>query len=1429
MTQLEQKLVVPPAVMQKLESVRGRTLWVKVGTALVVAIGVLLAGMGLAMLVDWLAALQDSSWRMVLTGSTIAVAAATLGVLVRIARRQSKQLDRVAAQVDQEIPELEERWATVAELSRAAHANNIHPAMFRQVAHEANQWSPKIEVQQVVPLDRMIRALLCLAAVTAILGVAVLFDSQRASVLLQRFWSPSASISATTVTVVSDLPVVGRGESLELAALVEGSPIEYATLLLDPSKGESQSITLVPRGEDEVRVSHRIRSVTAPLRYRIRAGDGQTPWHEVRVADRPELGEVRITIIPPAYTKEEPVELEKLPRSITVLEGSVFRLAMKPKAAVTSFELLLGGELRQSLLADQKGWYHWETTLTESFILSPQLTEENGLTNRKPPRCEVKCRFDAPPAVKLITPDNAIAVLPDDIVSITFAAKDDVGIGSAELVLYGEGLDLDGDPVPLATLPIELGEQRGASEILATVELDLSKYQLPNGTELTYAVRVSEDRSGGQTSDTEGDAEEDPSEIGSTTESTSQDLPNDNATDSLEAVSPAKVTPADETADDKPADNEESAQAPSTPEKSIAPATEGEKTQPSTGESKRPAKEKTVAEDAKPEVTEAKSQADASPADSSPVTEPTKAPPSEKTAPKEPSTDAKPTTPSDSQATTARNEKSEPEKKSTQNRSASSQKKSMKTAAADKQTAKSSKNNNQANQMSMRQLDVAPPQSTSSKRMMLKIDETAGSFSGQQRIKLEMAIAPRLEELGQSLEKAQRLSRSVLDDLSSPEAWESKHGRDTTAAERQILAALAVVDFVEKRSKGTPYAFVGLQMVDISLAHIEPARRDFWKSLQSDGEARVESIRNGWQHTGRALDLLVRLTERFDRARREYATAETVEKIKKMYQVYVENSLALLRPEGDSGLYSRKRVEFDLDEEYLARLKEVLEMRNELRAELARILAEDPRLLRRYLDRQRNSNNVLRSELADLAEKQSELNRKTKAWTMVEQPQRAQLASVLLQRHVRDVEEIALSAADLHDRFETWLPLERNVDDADLTATAELLQQIATATSEVNRVAGLYIGQQGSVKKTQPKQATPDEAGEADEADDQDATDDEAPNEALAAVVADAEKLYSLFNRLEVLLRQIGLREDGAGLADFSTRRLRDTRRLIEITSAWIRQLKSHQAGEYHRAAEVEQYQLAMLTDTLAGKLANIEQNLAGLLQRNDGSIPEAIAEKSRLLLSVLDEQVTPNQLGAVYALRRNQLQRANSRQVSALEALELAGRTYDEMIELTIIELDKLPVADPLADRDPTLDELLARLEQEVDFADQLGIPRRPTNLQIIRDWNPSGEGNAGGNNQMVINQFREQQRQRQRAIEKAYRQALARAAKEANADNLVDAMPAAPARATRDWNVLASQLQDDLQQGRDSAPPERFRQAIEQYFRQISKSKAEDSSPAE
>ena len=102
--------------------------------------------------------------------------------------------------------------------------------------------------------------------------------------------------------------------------------------------------------------------------------------------------------------------------------------------------------------------------------------------------------------------------------------------------------------------------------------------------------------------------------------------------------------------------------------------------------------------------------------------------------------------------------------------------------------------------MTKRSLDIA--QASSSNRMRLTVDRWAGSFEGQQRAKLEMAIGPELEALDKSLEKAQKTARGVLDELEADKQWRGTHDRDVGSAERSTVEALEIVKKLQDRSKG---------------------------------------------------------------------------------------------------------------------------------------------------------------------------------------------------------------------------------------------------------------------------------------------------------------------------------------------------------------------------------------------------------------------------------------------------------------------------------------------------------------------------------------------------------------------------------------------------------------------------------------------------
>ncbi len=227
-------------------------------------------------------------------------------------------------------------------------------------------------------------------------------------------------------------------------------------------------------------------------------------------------------------------------------------------------------------------------------------------------------------------------------------------------------------------------------------------------------------------------------------------------------------------------------------------------------------------------------------------------------------------------------------------------------------------------------------------------------------------------------------------------------------------------------------------------------------------------------------------------------------------------------------------------------------MRRDMQAELARILAEDPRLLRRFMDSLRYRSNNLREELAGIVAEQADLNREVRAWALVDDADRPKIAKILLLKQVQDASKIATAAGELQSRYQTWLPLDRESKDEDLAAATKTIQEMATAASELNATAQKFVAdsQRATVKNAAPEAAeSTAEAGPAPaESDSQ---------QALDAMLTDAESLYQRLNNLELTLRQLAAREEGAESALFAANRLVDTRRLVADTSAWVRQIRA--------------------------------------------------------------------------------------------------------------------------------------------------------------------------------------------------------------------------------------------------------------------------------
>ena len=702
--------------------------------------------------------------------------------------------------------------------------------------------------------------------------------------------------------------------------------------------------------------------------------------------------------------------------------------------------------------------------------------------------------------------------------------------------------------------------------------------------------------------------------------------------------------------------------------------------------------------------------------------------------------------------------------------------------------------------MTRRQLDV-DSQSTTSSTMKIQIDKWAGSFEGQQRRKLEIVIEPVLKELDAALAKAIEELRPLSDDLAQGKNLGKKPGdefkKSLRAADTHIARGQSLVADLVQKSDGTPYAFIGLQLVDITELHISPARLDV-KAAKAETPDRKERVQQAAVHLTRAREMLADLTRKYESVKRDLRMADDLQRVKTMYQVFIEDTMAFLASNKPTlNPKDRKMAQLELDEEFMKQYRELAQEWEKTLAELAKALAKDPRLLARYMNLSRRSADSLRDQLTLLNLRQQELLVPVQQLTGAaavqapltpgdaarpadDEPAKPRVAQkgqteaglqTIRGTLSRDLAEIAAGTIGVQEDLGTWLP-QKFKDDPRSLPLREQAQKVSTLAT----LAAMAAGSPNEKKAT--------EAGK------------------------DVAALALQLKSFETALAQLA-NSDDAQIAVPVNKRLARVRTLEQLTAAWTEKNAHVAGGRLHRALELDQHRLSEDTLVLSAKLDRAMAEFAGLSEDVLALVDEV---KDALRYDVLVDQMS-----AELRLREANLATAQTHQKKAIEGFARAEERFNKLIDRIIEEQDKTPPQVPDLDNVQlaTLEELLARLEAEQNLAEMLGVPDRPTNLQALRDWmmsNRSGSGASGARNQA-------------RLVEKARRDALRDVRKAQKPE--VHARPMATAS---HWNTLGSRLEDAVRQGRGNTPPRQYRRAIERYFELISgaKNTAENAAPA-
>lgn len=1518
----------PSAIESKLRAVRLRHAGLASVRAVAGALGVLVGLMLVAIGVDWCWPFMDSSVRFTMTSTTVVTALVALLLLAIKPIATALGWNQAAGAVDENVPQLQERWSTIASLAGRdlVKQTPAEQAMARQVTSEAIAMERIVVPKRIAPPVSPKTAALAGTATLAVLGLAYLVSPNQMAVLLQRFWSPGSSITATQVVSRNGDALVPRGEKIELIAELNGVPRSSASLTIRDSDGGEETVSLTAKADLPQQFVHALR-VDDSMRYRVRSGDGETAWHTLSVIDYPDVGELQLTIEFPAYTGREPVFRDKLPRRLKVVEGSRISLAIKPLEPVETFTVSLSAPKASNtsetpaaesevIAASDDGWHRFEMPLLADVLLQPTMTSVHGLENERKLFSRIDVVADKTPVARVLSPTDEMAVSIDEVLEIEFEAHDDFGIARAELVIYDESKqDADGNPEIVETIEIPLGDQAMQKHVSGKTMLDLQSLNMPEGSEISYAVRVTDNRNFPMTA----------SELQAATTMLAQRSNDDEAANnetasdaSRSAKSPQSTTAATQDGSEKHADvnrkigNELASQmaklASPTSEKD-SKTSNGELSETADPSSKMlPSRVPNSGDEMTADEQDGKSSESVASASNVPAnageSNDTKSPIASATRDK--SNEANDRVMLD--ATKESTDESDPDEKDggsttvaalsamkgkqndeTETSPAEAIAKANIEAAMSESSAKQESRNGEAVGSQSQQADSkdaadakakTEPQDSEQRNSLPRValngqqstDRQQNTMTRRQRIRITEKLAS-VAKAGENEGKTRRVRESVveinemlavieegLQQVVDRTIADSARGEQLRRLDLGLENVEAYVATLREETRETQYAFVGLQMVDITRTHVTPARDRVFASIQRPAAGDVNATES-LKHVVRARELLSALLKRYDRVEREEKFKESLDDAITMYEVYVEKQRALLREaQQNRNPLDRKMEVIEVDQEYLDRLAEVIELRRVMLDEFAEMMGDDPRLLSRFLELTRRQSRSQRDQLSEISQRQYELTEESLGWLQIDETQRPDFWTIIVELRLNNASELAEDAADMAERIEKQMPLEI---DPSIGTAADIVARSREITSLSRTVS---FDSEAYLDPSQDSQLDVTSA-------------------------ANVRRLSHEMSVLSALLDRLLLEHEGEeAIVDYVQPRLLEVRAVHDQVNAWSLLSRGIRENSYARLVNVEQHQLAVDTQLLRVDMLEMRDGLAAQFQRLlDEELPEDIGTKIEQLHHVM-ESITFNQLAASWRCEAGDLEAAAVQQQLATERLETAEDLFDQIRRAVVEKLDEAEPDDPnIADlEDPTLDEFLAQLEREPNIAAQLGIPQRRRNLKRLGDsltWGGDGVaalGNAGAaaeqrarsamqmsrekrqkeQQNATASKEEEDAREQEKRVQEMLEKSLAEIEKQRDDPELTDEqrqkleqlandvrklagqsgnepnsqrmwqliVQSDQARAmlariagggsvadTDQWNKLLSKLDDGLWQVRGKEPPEAYRDAIEQYQDQI------------
>ena len=301
-------------------------------------------------------------------------------------------------------------------------------AQIRRTAGEISSVSPS----QVVSFRGALRHLRIFLPLLIAFSAVLALDPQVLGRSLAMILHPFSNLPMreTFLSLDPKGATVLRGTPVTIQARATGHLPDKLTLTLWPEGSGPKQFLMASEGEG--RFSYRIGSVQSSFRYQASHGSALSPLYSLQAVDPPEIGKIKLTLIPPEYTGL-PISVKE-EGAIEALKGTVVNLEAQATRAVREGKVILDQD-NQLLLKVKEDRLTGSLLVLSSGSYSIKVKDDLGFENPNPVQYQIRLIPDQYPEAEIVSPGQDLEVSGNETLPVVYTGKDDFGITSVRLSL----------------------------------------------------------------------------------------------------------------------------------------------------------------------------------------------------------------------------------------------------------------------------------------------------------------------------------------------------------------------------------------------------------------------------------------------------------------------------------------------------------------------------------------------------------------------------------------------------------------------------------------------------------------------------------------------------------------------------------------------------------------------------------------------------------------------------------------------------------------------------------------------------------------------------------------------------------------------------------------------------------------------------------